>query len=270
MTRKVFFAIPAHTGDVKVGTVTSLVRSIFALNEMGVGFDLQFWAGDSLLPHARNVLIAKFMASDCSDLVFIDADIAWELDALTRLLDAPCEFAAGCYRFKNDEERYPVRWLEGATDLEVTADGLCEVSAVPMGFARLTRSAIDRLIAANPDKMYLHESAKDLVCHLLFDLEFRDNQYWGEDYVFCRKFREAGGKIYIIDPETELTHIGQKSYTGSLGAHLRERIGPKPDVFPMERAREIFSKTDYPALFAAAMGHPTQTPDVVDIMAEVA
>jgi hypothetical protein len=252
--RKIFFAIPAHSGDIKCGTVSSLVQSVAVLRELGMDFELQIWAGDSLLPHARNVLIAKFMASDCSDLCFFDADMAWNLDAFMRLLQAPAEFVAGAYRFKNDTERYPVRFLDGATTAEVTDDGLCEVLAVPMGFARLTRSAIERMIDANLDKTYVHESCRDLICHLLFDLEYSNNQYWGEDFVFCKKFREAGGKIYLIDPETELTHMGQKSFTGSLGAYLRAKAEPKDDMIPRSKIIELFGSEKYDRLIAAASG----------------
>jgi hypothetical protein len=273
--RKVFFAVPAHTGDATCGTLTSIVQSIATLQSLGLDFELQAWVGDSLLPHARNVLIAKFMASDCTDLVMIDADLAWGMDALMALLKAPVELVAGVYRFKNDNERYPIRYLDGAQALEVT-DDIAEVAEVPLGFARINRAGVERMIEAHKRRTYRHSSAPDLICHLLFDLEYREfadgemhngvyGDYWGEDYVFCNKFREAGGRVYIIDPEIELTHIGKKSYTGSLGGYLRKRQEP-PDMIPRSDVLKLFTPERYDKLLSAAAGehwsdHPVNPRD---------
>src|SRR5215510_2993269 len=108
--RKIFFAIPSHSGFVPVPTMMSLIQSINDLGGLGFTVTVECWAGDSLIPHARNVLISKFLASDCTDLVCIDSDIVWDTEAITRLLSHRCDFVAGMYRFKNEEENYPFRY----------------------------------------------------------------------------------------------------------------------------------------------------------------
>ena len=35
----------------------------------------------------------------------------------------------------------------------------------------------------------------------------REGEFWGEDYVFCRRARQAGFKIWI-DPSIKLDHAG--------------------------------------------------------------
>jgi hypothetical protein len=43
--------------------------------------------------------------------------------------------------------------------------------------------------------------------YCFFDTEVYDGEFWGEDYVFCRRVREAGFDIYV-DPLIEFDHAG--------------------------------------------------------------
>jgi hypothetical protein len=220
--RKVFLAIPAYTGEVHAGTCASIVQSAYELAPGNALVDLQIQAGDSLITFARNLLLARFLASDCTDLVFVDADISWEAGALLRLLSHPVDFVAGAYRFKRDDEDYPIAWLEKD---ELWADpetGLLEVSRVPFGFVRLTRAACYRMTAVAADKPFRHRSAPEIQCHAIFDLEYRDGTYIGEDFVFCDRWRAQGGKVWL-DPELAITHHGGKAYPGHIGNWLKGR-----------------------------------------------
>jgi predicted O-methyltransferase YrrM len=59
---------------------------------------------------------------------------------------------------------------------------------------------------------------------LIFEREVHDEIRWGGDYVFCRKWRALGGKIYI-DPAMRFEHSGMETWTGSVGQWLRARAG---------------------------------------------
>lgn len=218
--RKVFVAIPAYTGQVHVGAAASLVQSAYEVAADGVLLDVRMQAGDSLITFARNLLLAQFLASDCTDLVFVDSDISWEAGALLRLLSHPVDFVAGAYRYKRDDEDYPIGWLP--KDELHAENGLLEVARVPFGFVRLTRAACYRMTAVAADKPFRHRSAPEIQCHAIFDLEYRDGTYIGEDFVFCDRWRGQGGKVWL-DPELSLTHHGQKSYPGHIGNWLKGR-----------------------------------------------
>lgn len=267
MQRSIFFALPCHSGDIKAATFTSMIQSITDLTNLGMSVNVQCWVGDSLLPHARNVLIAKFMATTCTDMVFIDCDMAWNSEAMRRLLSHDADFVAAAYRLKNDEENYPVRFLAGDTELtivnpatgEPAEKGCIKVGDVPMGFAKITRVGMEKLIATNADKTYTHPSAKELKCHLLFDLEYVKGEYWGEDFVFCEKWRHAGMDIWV-DPDIRIIHVGTKLYDGDFDRWLRTRNEPKPQMVDIAKVRAIFDHPDYARLVAEANGEILDEP----------
>jgi hypothetical protein len=212
MVQKVFIAIPALCG-VKDATT----KSIETLDALGVGLHLHIRVGDSILPQARNVLLAMF-------LLCIDADIAWQPDAMARLLSHPVDFVAGAYRYKREPEEYPMQWLSKPELHADPATGLLEVAGVPFGFVRLSRSCCERMAEARKDYPFRVHDAPDLQCWCVFDLGYANGQYIGEDFVFCNRWRELGGKVWI-DPELELTHVDVKGqgYTGSIGRWLKAR-----------------------------------------------
>lgn len=223
MKRKVFLAIPSHTGKPKEATRTSI--ACFHMEATSNGWELeQFnWAGDSLIVHARNVTIGKFLESDCTDIFFLDDDVAVGPGVFTRLMMHPEEMVAAVYRQKKDEETYAVNFI----DQEFIPDqntGLLEVHGVPFGMVRMHRAGIERMVANEPpDSWFWSACAKDLKCWLLFNTMVRDHIFYGEDMLFCEKYRAAGGKVWV-DTEVPIQHIGQdeKVYAGHLGAFLRK------------------------------------------------
>lgn len=259
--RKVFVAIPVHDGTLRVGTVISLIHSVMEGQYLGVEFNVQCWVGDSLLPHARNTLIAQFMASDCDDMVFIDADISWAPGTLIKLLHYPVDFVAGAYRFKSDDEGYPLRWLQ--EENTVNEMGLVEMKGVPTGFLRMTRAGLERVTKAYEHKTYEARNAPGVKTWCLFDLEYKDGNFYGEDYVFCDRLRELGEKIYL-DPNMAITHSGNKEYVGHLGGFINDQIKKVDDAKKnateqefrdkFANARDVFSSEKYEKLFAAALG----------------
>jgi hypothetical protein len=267
MSRHVMIAIPAHDHSVKFGTFLSVLRARDQINAMGGTVAVQTWMGDSLLPSARNILLAKFNAAkEFTDFVFVDHDVWWEGDELLRLLSHPVDFVAGSYRHKSDDESYPMGWLDDpegkglwavdpATN-QPSETGLIEVGAAPTGFCRLTRAAVDKLYAAYPERMYASKMAPDLQVCGLFEVPFVEGVgVVGEDYIFAQYWRKIGGKVWL-DPALNLNHSGHKEYVGSLGSWLRNRNAPKGEDAERElaRLREMFSTAEFAKLFDVALG----------------
>jgi hypothetical protein len=229
MPRKVFVGIPTRSPDIKIYTASSLASSIYEMAMADMTMDLFFWSGDPLVSHARNVILAQFLKSDCDDLLFIDDDVSWAPGAVTRLINHPVDLVAGSYRHKKDDETYPVNFLtppDGAIRADLKT-GLIDVRDVPFGFCRMTRSCAQRLYDAAKDQPFVHSNAPDLECRVVFNVEYHEGQYFGEDYVLCRKWRELGEHVWL-DPELALNHTGSKVYMGHLGNFLRKTAEPKP------------------------------------------
>lgn len=219
--RHVFLAIPTLTGKCLPGTETAINFMKMEAECNGWQVTEYRWAQDSLISHARNVLVAKFMEHDATDLLFLDSDVAFGPGVFSRLMTHQPEIVAGVYRAKCDEVRYPVAPIDGGA-LQDTETGLLEVKHIPFGLVRIRRSAIEKLIAAEPDNWFYANNADRTKCHALFNTEISDRTFWGEDFYFCNKWRAIGGRVYV-DPEFRLAHVNSdgKSYAGSFAEWLR-------------------------------------------------
>jgi hypothetical protein len=224
----------------------------------GIQVELRAWLGDSMVNSARNILLGMFMASDCTDLLLIDQDNDWEPGALMKLLRYPVEFVAAAYRTKTDDiEKYPVRWPETQFHVTHPETGLLEAAAVPFGICRMTRSAVEKMTQAYEHLAYVSDLCPELKLWCLFDNEltgtdqpdWKQRKYWGEDFLFCNRWRAIGGKVWV-DPEINTGHTGQKRFAGNLGEALRKS---GCEVTP-DKLREMFAGTDYDALFKQALG----------------
>lgn len=251
--QKAFIAMPSHDGLPKMATLFSLVQFITEANANGLLWELKTWIGDSIVASARNVMAGAFLQSDCTDMVFIDSDVSWEIGALTRLLSHPVDMVAGVYRTKKDEqERYPVRFLD-PSNIEQRDDGLIETETVPLGFSRITRSALHKMVRHYDYLNYDCEMAPGVPLWCLFDNELKDRKYWGEDFVFCKRWRAIGGQIYV-DPELHLGHTGMKQFDGHLGEWLRKNTLNKPDKEVTEKLANLVASPEFAKLLAAAEG----------------
>lgn len=213
-------ATPTHSGDVVHEYVKSLLASLDDLRGRGVTADVHFLPGNCYIALARDQLAADFLASDCTDLVFIDADVGWQADGIARLLRWDREIVGGLYPFKIDHESYPARVLTQADGRPVVdaLTGLIECDGLPTGFLRIRRDVIQRMAdhysearsfadrrANVPDGQHIVE---------LFPTEILHRAWWGEDYRFCHMARALGIRIWC-EPRLTLTHVGRRAWRGN-------------------------------------------------------
>jgi hypothetical protein len=55
---------------------------------------------------------------------------------------------------------------------------------------------------------------------MVFDVKLVDGELVSEDNIFCGKWRELGGKVWI-DPSMTCNHIGPKKYSGNFMEYLK-------------------------------------------------
>ena len=198
----------------------SVLTDLLALQARGDAVTIYDESGNAMIADCRAVIVAQFLASDATDLVFVDSDVAWEAGTLLKLVDAPVDFVAAIYPQRKDPINYCVSWLD-KTDL-VAEDGLLEVQGVPAGCMRLSRSMLEKMVAHYPDTQFHCDAAPNDTAYALFDPYRIGKLKFGEDYAFCRRWRDIGGKVWI-DPEIRMGHVGYKTFTGSIGEWLRGR-----------------------------------------------
>lgn len=218
----VMVAIPAYSGTIHLGTMRSLFTDLLSLQARGDQWSLHDECGNALIADARALIVAQFLASKSDVLVFVDSDVCWEAGALLRLLDYPVDMVAGIYPQRKDPINYCLRWQNKKHLIADPETGLLEVDGVPAGFMKLTRKQLEAMVEQYPDTEFYVENAPNKKAWALFG-DYRIGKHkMGEDYAFCRRWKDMGGKVWI-DPEIKMGHVGFKTFHGHLGNYLRDR-----------------------------------------------
>lgn len=224
MGRSVFIGIPSYSWTVYLPTMRSLMADCMALAQRGDTFTIYDEAVATEISQARNQIVDAFLHSNCTDLVFVDADVNWQAGSLLKLVDYPVDFVAGIYRKRIDNEEYPVRWMKERDTLIADPEtGLLEVEAVPGGFVALTRQCVAHMSMHYAETLTQRtDRALNETWTALFDPMWVDGVRLPEDFTFCHRWRDMGGTVWI-DPEITMGHCGPKAFTGSIGSWLRNR-----------------------------------------------
>jgi hypothetical protein len=217
---KVMIATPAYDGRVHVPYATSLAETAFTLLKNNINVHFNITTSGSLLIAERNRILMMFMESDCSHLLCIDSDLGWPSDCIIPMILADKEFVGGVYPSRG-ERSFTFRPCVKEDDSIVTEGQLLKMEYIPAGFMLIKRSVIEKMMAKFPELYYepKHETMKHAKGWLFFNCEKYDGEFWGEDYVFCRKAREAGVDLWV-NPLIQFDHAGTK---GALIEALTEK-----------------------------------------------
>lgn len=233
-SRSVVICTPVARAPVWQYTL-ALAETCVLLQGLGIRFNYTSVVGSSQLPRARNVLVARFLASGATDLMFIDDDVGWDQNDVVRLLASEQPLIAGITRKKTDAiddvSGWGCEFLDGADrGFETDAAGNIAVARAATGFMRIQRQVFEALIRAHPEwqRGGVPEltPAEQPFYHRFFAY---DDGELTEDYVFCDRWRQIGGRVFI-DPTLRLSHVGVKAYSGAIGELLelferRRRFG---------------------------------------------
>lgn len=214
--KSLYIAIPAYTGQVSVQTAHALLGGVPLLQSAGVDVTTDFLAGCCYLDHVRNLMVERFLKSDATDLLFVDADVGFGPEALLRIAKAPRPVVAGVYPKKTPDGS--AQWpLDFTGDyLASDADGLIEAAHVATGFLRINRAVFETLEANGLAPAYAHQDIAKPEARRFFHCDVRGGLYWGEDFQFCEDWRLLGGSIHII-PDLDFEHAGGKVWRGNWG-----------------------------------------------------
>jgi len=243
----IYIAVPCYGGEVTEPFFISMVETLQMFNSIGCKFSINT-IQDSLISRARNLLVAKFLASkDSTHILFIDADIGFDPREVLKLLVKDKDIITGSYPIKEvdwaqvkvnaDAGVHQDRLLEqsvrfvtnfkpdddGVVQLK---DGLIEVYDAGTGFMLIKREAFMRLIDAYPELKFIDDggalSGDDANYSYAFFNSYIDEngRFLSEDYGFCRYWQKIGGQIFV-EPTIRLTHVGKLKFQGALMNSLR-------------------------------------------------
>lgn len=223
---RVFLATPAYDRTCAAYD-TSLAESMVALVRAGIGGEHWSFNGFCHVDDGRNLLVRKFLDSDCTDLMFIDADMGWLPGDLVRLLGFDRDVVGGAYPRRKDGEPF-VAYPE-ESEIRADDDGLVPVTAIGTGFLRIRRHVIEKMCARPQTQWFYHPGVEGKV-PVLFERGLQGYGRMSGDKHFVREWRRMGGKAFI-DPWLTLSHVGTVEYTGCIGRHWMRKAGLLPPDF---------------------------------------
>lgn len=207
---KVMIATPAYSGKVDIPYAVALAYTINLLASHNIQVEPRITSSGSLIVAERNHIVQSFWESDCTHLLCIDADLGWPPEAVLAMLNVKKEFVAGVYPARGDVDAFLFRPELNPNGSIVTEDHLLKMQYVPAGFMLIARSVIEKMRNKHPKLYYEPKDKRNNPApgYCFFNTEVWEGEFWGEDFVFCRKAREAGVDIWV-DPLIQFNHAGK-------------------------------------------------------------
>jgi hypothetical protein len=235
----IMIATPMYGGMCTGHYVAGLLGTLNKMRTVGVPV---YWAqimNESLITRARNELARLFLEKGMDYLMFIDADISYDMNAVATLLAADKDVICGIYPKKEVDwaavgraaklEKENLQDYGGAfvfnmvgTKAVTDENGCIEVRHGGTGFMLIKRKVFEDLIPHVPT--YRTSSFKDPatgeyakpLTHEFFATSIDDSgALLSEDYHFCELWRKHGGQIFA-NPFIKLDHVGTYVYTGDI------------------------------------------------------
>jgi len=248
--RKIFLATPMYGGQC-AGMFAKSVADLTSLcTSNGIELRSYFLFNESLITRARNYCVDEFMRSDCTHMMFIDSDIGFDPRDVIAMLalqsdDSEYDVLAGPYPKKCISwEKIKLAVDKGIADEDpnvlekfvgdyvfnpkggggnIRIDIPVEVSEIGTGFMMTRRSAFEKFEKAFPQYSYKpdhvrteqFDGSREIMQYFQAEIDPTSKRYLSEDYWFCQKLIEIGGKVWYC-PGMKLQHVGSYIFGGSV------------------------------------------------------
>lgn len=234
--RKAVFCVPIVQRPYPA-FIASLEASIPLIHAAGWDEALVQEINNPYISGARAKMLRKALDADADVIVFLDYDLQWEPHELLALIETEGDVVAGTYRCKIEEEQYMGTVQSGPDGRPVVrADGCILAGVAPAGFLKVTKEAVHIFMTKWPELVYgpAYRAQVDLFNH-----GAHEGLWWGEDYAFCRRWREKCGELWI-KPDLNLTHwMGEKAYPGNFHQFLLRQPGGSESANPIAPVRLV-------------------------------
>ena len=240
---KIFVATPMYGGMCAGFYTQAIIQLLTTCQANGVDVEYSFMFNESLITRARNSLTHTFMQTDCSHLMFIDADIKFRAEDVIHMIRADKDILCGIYpkkeinwhsvkaamdrgvpfdQLKSHTGSFVVNLVNYVGEVTVPVNQPVEIFNGGTGFMLIKREVFDKLGESVPSysndvvdlggKMKQSEPIKEF---FTTSIEPGTNRLLSEDYHFCRIWRETGGQVHAA-PWCQLSHIGTYAFEGQL------------------------------------------------------
>lgn len=239
---KLFLSTPCYGGLCLEPYLTSILRLQILMIQRGHQLMIDTTENESLVHRARNVSVGRFMQkTDADYFMFIDADIHFDPESVVRLLESGHDISVACYPKKcvmweqaktcvqNGDQRDPAKMASslvvnfGAANRPVV-NGFIEILDGPTGFMMIKRGVFKSLEEKFPELWCKndHQNRDFDDYHACFDcmIDPETRRYLSEDYAFCRRYQQTGGKIFA-DINTTLGHVGNLPFSACMNDRLK-------------------------------------------------
>jgi hypothetical protein len=211
--------------------------------------------------------------TDSDYFMFVDADIHFDPMSVIQLINGNHEVAVACYPkkfihweqakdfIKKGDTRNPGLLSSslvvnfGAVHMKVENDFI-HVLDGPTGFMLIKRDVLQRMQDHYPDLKCVNDHMnRDFdTYHAVFDcmIDPDNRRYLSEDYAFCRRWQQMGGKIHAHINIT-LGHVGNLPFQGRMSDRLK-------DASPQKKNEDNKSGGDKKQVGDSEnTSHPTET-----------
>ncbi len=238
----VMVGTPCYGGLMHEAYFHSMIKLLAEARKKGYNIHLNTMGNESLITRARNTIVSQFMDNEsCTHLLFIDADIAFQPELVTKLIEYDKDVVTAIYPRKTIEWQNLQYYLkkEDTEALEQkllgynmnfadpmniqVENGFVEVLDAATGFMLIKKEVFVKMKDYYPELKYTSDQiinnqrySSDW-CYSFFDciIDEESNRYLSEDYTFCRRWQKMGGKIYA-EIASSLTHFGTYGFRGNV------------------------------------------------------
>jgi hypothetical protein len=236
----IFVGTPVHS-EVSIHYTQALLEFQQACFKEKIKVSFQLMKS-SLVTQGRNLCVSGLLGSDATHLLFIDSDIYFQAKSIFAMLKADKDVISVPYPLKTlmwdkafrkmkegkikspDDIRralhtYPMK-IPNDKNIDVD-NGVMEVTDSPTGCMLIKRDVILKMIKAYPDKKIVQKTVingeyvdKPNMWNFFDTLhDPKEKTYNGEDFAFCKLWRDLGGKCYAFVNDS-IVHVGEHSYQG--------------------------------------------------------
>ena len=246
---QLFVATPVHS-EVSIHYTQALIefQQMCFKKKLKVSFHL---IKSSLVTQGRNLSVAGFLESKATHLLFIDSDIYFQGKSIFSMLKADKHVISVPYPLKTlmwekafqkmkegrikspDDIRralhtYPMK-VPNVDNINLDK-GVMEVTDSPTGCMLIKREVIEKMIEKYPDKEIVQKTVingkyvnKPNMWNFFDTLhDPKEKTYNGEDFAFCKLWRDIGGKCYAYVNDA-IVHVGEHQYQGKFYDELIAR-----------------------------------------------
>ena len=241
---QIMIATPMYGGLCNGSYTLGLLTAVGIFSRNGIGMQYAHMMNESLITRARNSLAKDFLESDCSHLMFIDADIGFNPQDIVRMIHADKDIVCGIYPKKeinwvdvaeavkkgvppqelaNYTGSFVVNLVNNEKSLEGNFYEPLEIANGGTGFMLIKREVFEGLIGKVPvynNDVYhaIDTERKPQAINEFFTTSVTNDEarrLLSEDYHFCKIARDAGFRVWAA-PWAQLSHTGTYIFNGQL------------------------------------------------------